>query len=512
MVEEEHSDEATEAEAESVKAPDAGGDPIADPEPAHERGRKEPARLAVAFLLGVAAMGLVSFFLVRAARKSATASLPVPPPAALASEVPDAAAEAPSAAAPDAATPASLWRLTSLADDPTVKLSKGEIGHRTVLAALTSLGLDKAEVFRLVKAFDGVKSLDHASPKDTYAVAMSKDSGKIVAFEYATSPLDVWQAREKEGVLEADRLEMNVEPHRIAVGLAVGDDLRESVVKAGLDDDMLGMLDDALEGHAELADVRPGARLRIVATEDRVDGAFVRYESLDAVEYTPANPAAPKLRVYYYAKAPSPQTGGARARPGAYYDAKGQQPYHGGWRSPVPLARIASRFNPRRMHPVLHIIMPHNGVDFAAPPGTPVYASAAGVVKSAGDGGPCGNMIQILHANGLVSAYCHLSRFAAGLHVGQHVESRQLIGYVGQTGRATGPHLHFAIKRGEVFMDPLGFKLDGVRVLPMSMRDDFVKERVEMDLALEAIPLPPPAGTEGGASPDETVFDDSPGL
>ena len=104
------------------------------------------------------------------------------------------------------------------------------------------------------------------------------------------------------------------------------------------------------------------------------------------------------------------------------------------------------------MHPVLHVVMPHNGIDFAASPGTPVYSSAAGAVSSVGDGGPCGNMVQIKHTNGLTTAYCHLQRFAPGLHAGQHVEQRQLVGFVGQTGRATGPHLHFAVKRGEILL------------------------------------------------------------
>jgi murein DD-endopeptidase MepM/ murein hydrolase activator NlpD len=472
-------------------------------------------------------MGVVSFFLVRSARRSAALAAAA---SAAAAAAPQASAltaldAAPvSAAAPEpvdaAPPPPPIWRVASLANDPTVQLAQGEVGKRTMVAALGAAGLGKAEVLRVVKAFDTVKSLDHTAPKDTYAFAKDKESGKVVAFEYAVSPLDVWQARDNAGTLEANKLALPTETRRVAVGVAVGDDLRDSIVKAGLDDDLLKMLDDALEGHAELADLRPGARLRIVAMEDRVEGAFAGYASLDAVEYTPANPSAPKLRVYWFSKAPAShaeaQKSGLRARAGGYYDGKGQQPYHGGWRSPVPFARIASRFNPHRMHPVLHVVMPHNGVDFAAPPGTPVYASAAGVVKSVGDGGPCGNMVQIQHPSGLTSAYCHLSRFAAGLHVGQHVEQRQLVGNVGQTGRATGPHLHFAIKRGEVFLDPLAFKLDGVRVLPSSLRDEFAKTRVEMDLALEAIPLPAPvagtAGDGGGGTTDETVFDDSPGL
>ena len=259
------------------------------------------------------------------------------------------------------------------------------------------------------------------------------------------------------------------------------------------------MLDDALEGHAELSDLHPGARLRILALEDRVDGAFARYEELEAVEYIPAAFDPKPLRVYFFAKAPTTTWLARSAKqhdtaktPSFFYDAKGHQPMHGGWKSPVPFARIASRFNPKRMHPVLHVIMPHNGVDFAAPPGTPVYVTAEGTVKSVGGGGPCGNMVQVTHANDYTSAYCHLSRFASGLHAGQHLESRQLVGYVGATGRTTGPHLHFAVKRGETFIDPLALKLDGVRVVPLADRAEFERVRAELDLGLDAIPLPPP--------------------
>jgi len=294
-----------------------------------------------------------------------------------------------------------------------------------------------------------------------------------------------------------------VERIRVAVGVVVGDDLRASLEKAGLDDDLLQRLDDALEGHAELADLRPGARLRIVATDERVQGKFTRYVELDAVEYTPAT-GATVVRVYHHA------SGKAQG----YYDSRGHQPYRGGWRTPVPLARISSRFNLRRVHPVLHVVMPHTGVDFAAAPGTPVYSAAAGTVQSVGDGGPCGNMVQVKHPNGLVSAYCHLSRFAQGLHQGLRVDARQLVGFVGQTGRATGPHLHFAVKRGETFIDPLALKLDGVRVLPPEARDEFATARLELDGVLDGIgtAVAGDAGvpTMADAGPEETILDEAP--
>jgi murein DD-endopeptidase MepM/ murein hydrolase activator NlpD len=432
-----------------------------------------------------------------------------------------------------------VWRVTALAKEPGIELLDGVMGKRPLLSALASSGVAKGDALALVRAFDGLRSFDDCGQKDTFLLAREKATGKIVAFEYAASPFEVWQARAdgaslqsapwsgpaaQTGELHAQKLDLHLVKKQVAVAVTIGTDLRASIVDKGLDDDLLPMLDDALEGHAELADLRPGARLRIVALEDSVDDAFVRYETLDAVEYFPATFEAKPVRVYFFGKEPT-TTWLARPTkprevskaPSFYYDAKGHQPMHGGWKSPVPFARIASRFNPKRMHPVLHVIMPHNGVDFAAPPGTPVYVTAEGTVKSVGGGGPCGNMVQVTHANDYTSAYCHLSRFAAGLHAGQHLEARQLVGYVGATGRTTGPHLHFAVKRGDAFIDPLVLKLDGVRVVPLGDRAEFERVRAELDLALDAIPLPPPVlgtGDAGGAvevdAGSDEIFEESP--
>jgi murein DD-endopeptidase MepM/ murein hydrolase activator NlpD len=123
-------------------------------------------------------------------------------------------------------------------------------------------------------------------------------------------------------------------------------------------------------------------------------------------------------------------------------------------------------------------------------------------------------MVQVKHPNGLITAYCHLQRFAAGLHPGQHLDIRQLVGYVGQTGRATGPHLHFAVKRGAIFVDPLALKLDGVRVLPADQREEFAKTRVELDGVLDGVPLPSAAAIDAGAAAlppaEDTVLDEAP--
>jgi murein DD-endopeptidase MepM/ murein hydrolase activator NlpD len=406
----------------------------------------------------------------------------------------------------------STWRVARLADDPTVTLVAGVFGRRSLLVALGSAGLPHVEAQRIARSLEDVRDTARFGAKDTFAVARDKADGHVVAYEIASSASDVWQAREESsgggtGKLVARKLDLPSDRVRVKRAVVVGSDLRAAFTEAGLtpSDEVLSMLDDALEGHAELADIRAGARLRLVATQERVDGAFARWESLDAVEYFPAA-GGPPVRVYLLGA----EEDRPRDRRG-WFDARGRQPYHGGWRSPVPMARIASRFDPHRMHPILHVVRPHNGVDFASPVGTPVYATAAGVVQSVGNGGPCGNMVEIAHPGGITSVYCHLSRFAAGLHPGQRVESRQLIAYVGQTGRVTGPHLHFGIKKNGVFIDPMTLRLDGVRVVPRGRREEFDRIRAVLDGELDSIPLPAPGAPAPPEPADsETFFEEVP--
>ncbi|CAN5924404.1 hypothetical protein BH11MYX4_BH11MYX4_19890 [soil metagenome] len=425
-------------------------------------------------------------------------------PAAAGAAPPTAAITVVAADAGPKAPPA--WRVSSLEHEIGVEIVRGPFGKHSLAGALAQAGITKNEIRRVTQAVSGIHRIEHAGSKDTFLVARDRTKGTISAFEVITSPTDVWQAKADEsGALVVKKLELAVERRTSKTAILITADLKQAITAAGLREDAIEEIDDALEGHGDAAVIKPGARLRVVGNEEWVDGTFASYR-VDAVELVPRSGAP--LRVYYYERDASVEGSRRRMPHPGYYDAKGQQPFRGTFRSPLPLARVTSRFNPKRMHPVLHVVTPHNGVDFGATTGTPVFAASAGTVHSAGNGGPCGNMVELEHTNGLTTAYCHLSRFAAGLHPGQHVEARQLVGYVGQTGRVTGPHLHFAVKRAGAFIDPMVLKMDGVHTLPSADRDAFAKRRAELDVVLEAIPLP---AADGAAPADDKDDKDDPG-
>jgi murein DD-endopeptidase MepM/ murein hydrolase activator NlpD len=482
------------------------------------KGKETPSRLrrTLAVAGGAAILGAVAVLIATSGTSHPPARATAAPMAgALAGReavIDDAGSDAPPDGSDDADTPhASVWRVASLGSDPGISLVDGIIGKRPLLSALAAAGISYGDAQRVARSLADLRNVDRVGPKETFVVARDKANSEMIAYELSSSPVDVWQARQEPQAdgskrLVARKLDLLPEPVRVRKAVLVGADLRASLDEAGFApiDDVLTMLDDALDGHAELSDIRPGSRIRIVATQERVDGVFVRWVSLDAVEYFPATPNAPSVRVYRFG-----EVEGSKKHHG-WYDAKGKQPFHGGWRLPVPLARVVSRFNPHRMHPVLHVVMPHNGVDLAAPAGAPVYSTAAGVVTSVGFDGPCGNRVEIEHAHGISSVYCHLSHFAVGLHAGQHVEQRQLIAYVGQTGRVTGPHLHFGIRRGDTFIDPMTLRLDGVRVVPRAERDKFDRLRADLDAELDAIALPAVNNAPAEAPEPETIYEEAP--
>ncbi|MFH1728483.1 MAG: peptidoglycan DD-metalloendopeptidase family protein [Pseudomonadota bacterium] len=162
---------------------------------------------------------------------------------------------------------------------------------------------------------------------------------------------------------------------------------------------------------------------------------------------------------------------------GGYYNENGQSLRKMFIRSPVPFSRVSSRFSKARFHPVLKVWKPHYGVDFAAATGTPVKAVGSGTVVYADWKGANGKMVKIRHNSTYSSAYCHLSRYGKGIRSGVKVKQGQIIGYVGSTGRSTGPHCHLAFYKNGKYVDFLTMRFHSAEPISKNYISDFRKSK-----------------------------------
>ncbi len=394
------------------------------------------------------------------------------------------------------------WRIGAAATGQ--RLIEGEIGQEPFLKAIQSAGISKNQAYRVYTALKEEKNLDRCRPKDEFRALLDTASGRVTAFEYVVSKEEVYQAREgDDGLLKGQRLDLKVERQRVQGSLTILTESFADAARAGGLEPALGqVLNKALDGHTSVSQFQRGDRLRVVAQEVTVLGEFYRYAGIEALEYLPVN--GDPIRIYYHT---------TRKR---YYDAKGRAPGEGGWRRPVKDAPVTSKFNPNRLHPILKKRMPHNGTDFGAPTGTPIYAALYGTITKLGNYGANGNFIAIEHSNNYETGYSHLSRFEPGLKVGDKVKTMQPIGYVGSTGRSTGPHLHFSAKKNGAFIDPESLNLDALTVLAKGERAAFGKIKQHYDELLEAVALPPPlaapASTETAPDPVGEMDLDSDGI
>ena len=168
-----------------------------------------------------------------------------------------------------------------------------------------------------------------------------------------------------------------------------------------------------------------------------------------------------------------------------YFDADGNNMQKAFLRAPLDFAYISSHFNPNRMHPILHTIRAHNGVDYAAKRGSPVKTTGDGNISFVGRKNGCGNEIVIKHSNEYTTRYCHLERFEKNIKKGKKVSQGDTIGFVGSTGLATGPHLHYEFKVGNKHTNPIKVKLPSAEPVADNLKSSFDTLFMKNKLMLE---------------------------
>ena len=313
--------------------------------------------------------------------------------------------------------------------------------HDTLESIFRRLKLDLADLASL-RALPGLKRmLDALKPGE--ALHLTERDGNLVAFERRLSASETLKvSRDDHGFL-ADVLHDPLESHVRTVSGIIDRSLFDAVTAAGAHDQTALALGGIFGWDIDFAlDIRPGDSFAVTYEELFENGRFVKDGPVLAALFRNNG------RVYRAARYVDP-TGAAN-----YYTPEGRSLRRAFLRTPVDFTRVSSTFDLHRMHPILNRIRAHKGVDYAAPVGTPVYAAGAGRVSFVGEKGGYGNVVEINHSEGIVTVYGHLSRFARGIHVGSRVTQGELIAFVGMTGLATGPHLHYEFRVKGEFKNP----------------------------------------------------------
>jgi murein DD-endopeptidase MepM/ murein hydrolase activator NlpD len=173
-----------------------------------------------------------------------------------------------------------------------------------------------------------------------------------------------------------------------------------------------------------------------------------------------------------------------------YYDESGRSLRRAFLRAPLQFRRISSRLSSARRHPILGTVRRHEGTDYAADPGTPVMAAGDGMITQMGWSGGYGNLVEVRHPNSVTTRYGHLQGFKRGLRVGQRVTQGDVLGYVGSTGLATGPHLHYEFRVSGVSRDPARVDFGSGEPVPPASRAAFEQERARLNALLHPVPNP----------------------
>jgi murein DD-endopeptidase MepM/ murein hydrolase activator NlpD len=352
------------------------------------------------------------------------------------------------------------------------KALEGKIGPNDTLGTVLEregLGSSSGAVVRaLEKVFDPKL----IRPGEGYTVVFD-DEGEPESFEYIPSPAVRYVVtRDGEGTWGARKEEQPVE---VRVELASGvitSSLYESIQGAGESSALVSLLVDLFAWDINFyIDTHPQDHWKVVVEKQYLGGQFYKYGHVLAAEY---GGKVGTFRAFHWNA--SPAKGSSTGR---YYDEKGQAIAKSMLKTPLRFVRISSKFDRKRFHPILHRTKAHLGIDYAAPTGTPVWASMGGKVVEAQMKRGSGNTVVINHGSGLATRYYHLSRFAKGLKAGQTVKQKEVIGYVGTTGLSTGPHLHFSVTKNGAFVDPS--KMQVLREAPVANRAAYlaaIKARV----------------------------------
>lgn len=315
---------------------------------------------------------------------------------------------------------------------PALSVVDGRIRNRTLYDALTACDIPPAEILSLSKSFKPVFDFRCSRPRDYYQVSVD-DQNLIKKFVYKTSPLDEYEAvKDDNGGYTVHKRDIVLDRQVVSKVFTIETSLYQAVADNGESQQIAGLVADIFAWDIDFyLYPRKGDRIAVVYERCYKNGEFVKYGDILAARY------AGKQKTFSAFLFNDGQFDG-------YYDETGQPLKKMFLRIPVKFGRMTSAYSIRRFHPISKRYKAHTGIDYGAPRGTPIFATANGRVTFAGWKGGYGKLIIVKHPNGYQTYYGHCSRLLKKR--GQIVEQGQVLARVGSTGMSTGPHVHYEVR------------------------------------------------------------------
>lgn len=364
-------------------------------------------------------------------------------------EEPSPQAQPAPAEASESSAPATVWQ--------EIEVKKGD----SLAGIFSRLGLSPQQLHALMSQGGAINNLKKIFPGQVLRINSSAEHG-LVKLLYPIDELSTLEISRNGDSFDVSTNHRTPETRIKNASGVIDSSLFLAANRAGLSDSLTMELAGVFGWDIDFAlDIRKGDEFTLLYEDKYLDGEFIGHGDILAAEFVNKGKRYQAVR---YTDA-----GGKTD----FYSLDGRSMRKAFLRTPVEFSRISSRFSTGRKHPILNKIRAHKGVDYAAARGTPIKTTGSGKIVHRSKKGGYGKTIIIQHGTKYNTLYAHMSNYRKGLKVGSRVQQGQVIGYIGSTGLATGPHLHYEFRINGVHRDPLRVKLPGAEPLKEKYRDDF---------------------------------------
>jgi len=338
--------------------------------------------------------------------------------------------------------------------------------NNTLIELLDEAGLSNKYIRALIKA-KGSEKLANLKTGDKLEVEINRDQIPKNIF-LSSDGLNGINASFNNGLFSIYKVSRQPDVLERFASVEIEDSLYQSALEADIPDSVIMDLVYIFGWDIDfIFDIRPGDSFDLLYEEYFLKGNKVKNGDIKAARFKRGKKVYTAVR--YFLENDQKE----------FFSIRGKNVEKAFLRSPVEFSYISSKYNLKRKHPILNKIKAHTGVDYAAPTGTPVRTTGDGTISFRGNNGGYGKLIEIKHSEDYSTRYAHLSRYKKDLKVGDKVSQGEIIGYVGRTGRATGPHLHYEFRVNGMHTNPLTVKLPAAKPINEKEKDSFFKTAIE---------------------------------